>query len=233
MSQAYDVRPAILSLASLSRAALATTGSGATFDSVVSGGAITSVTVLTGGTGYTPYTKLTLDGGGGDGAALVANVSGAGVITSVDVIDGGTGYTATPRITAGAYVQQVYPRIPRVFSDTLPVLFFEYRGGSNAENAYQTAFGSGMAGPSERNWTMDAIGLMALAKETDTADEVTREFVGVFHDFVRRNSTLGGTVDRAIVTADRAEPFIVNGGAGRGVVAYANILTISVTEYVE
>jgi hypothetical protein len=72
-----------------------TVGSGARLLAVRTADAVTSVTVTTGGTGYTNGAAVVFFGGGGTGAAGTINVSG-GVITSVTVTNGGSGYTSTP-----------------------------------------------------------------------------------------------------------------------------------------
>lgn len=58
---------------------------------------IGSVEVTAGGTGYTAYPTVTFTGGGGSGAAAVANVVG-GVVTEVIITNPGTGYTSNPTI---------------------------------------------------------------------------------------------------------------------------------------
>lgn len=60
-------------------------------------GAIKSITVTNGGSGYTNGI-ITISGGGGSGAVAVATVSG-GSITAVDIITPGSGYTSTPTFT--------------------------------------------------------------------------------------------------------------------------------------
>ena len=83
-----------------------TTGPGTTFVSftrtgtaVGPSGAIASVTVTNGGTGYTTNGfAVTFTGGGGTGAAGTAVVS-AGAVTSVTLTSPGSGYTTAPSVT--------------------------------------------------------------------------------------------------------------------------------------
>jgi uncharacterized protein len=64
----------------------------------VSGGAIASITVNSGGTGYTSPPTVVITGGGGSGAIATAAVA-SGAITSFNVTNGGTGYTSAPTIS--------------------------------------------------------------------------------------------------------------------------------------
>ena len=73
-------------------------GLGATATATVSTGAITSIAVTLGGTGYTSAPTISFTGGGGTGAAATATIA-AGTITSIAVTSGGTGYTSTPTIS--------------------------------------------------------------------------------------------------------------------------------------
>ncbi len=74
------------------------TGSGCTVDLSVTAGAITSVTLNAGGTGYPASSTFYLVPvqGGGSGAVLIASTDGSGVVTTISLISvsGGTGYTA-------------------------------------------------------------------------------------------------------------------------------------------
>jgi hypothetical protein len=63
--------------------------------------AVSSVTVVSGGSGYSTVPAVSFSGGGGTGAAATAVVTG-GVVTSVNVTNGGTGYTTDPTVTIAA-----------------------------------------------------------------------------------------------------------------------------------
>ena len=63
--------------------------------------AVSSVNVVSGGSGYTTVPAVTFSGGGGTGATAVAVVTG-GVVTSINVSAGGTGYTTDPTVTVAA-----------------------------------------------------------------------------------------------------------------------------------
>lgn len=60
-------------------------------------GPIGSITVTSGGSGYTSTPTVTISGGGGTGATATATVV-AGQVTSVTITNGGTGYTSTPTV---------------------------------------------------------------------------------------------------------------------------------------
>lgn len=73
------------------------TGSGAAAVASLTGGAVTSVTVVNGGTNLTGTPTLTFVGGGGAGAQGTAVVA-SGAITSVTITNGGSGYTSAPAV---------------------------------------------------------------------------------------------------------------------------------------
>lgn len=62
------------------------------------GSGVHSIAVASGGAGYLARPVVTLAGGGGTGAAAVANVSG-GTVTSITVVNPGVGYTSAPTVT--------------------------------------------------------------------------------------------------------------------------------------
>lgn len=71
-------------------------GTGAAAVALISGGAVTSFTVIDGGTGYTATPAVTITGVG-TGATANATVVG-GEVTAVNVVSGGSGYTSTPAV---------------------------------------------------------------------------------------------------------------------------------------
>lgn len=72
-------------------------GYGGAGQAVLTGTSVSSVSVASGGSGYTTAPAVILAGGGGSGAAATAAVSG-GVITGFTVTSGGTGYTSPPTV---------------------------------------------------------------------------------------------------------------------------------------
>jgi len=68
----------------------------ATAISTLTGGAVTNVTVTSGGNGYTTPPPVTFVGGGGTGATADANLTN--VVASVTVTNGGAGYTTPPTV---------------------------------------------------------------------------------------------------------------------------------------
>lgn len=71
---------------------LSTPGTGATFNTTVTTGAITAITVNAAGSGYNVGDILTISGGDGNATVTVATLSGTGVAT-VTITTGGTGYS--------------------------------------------------------------------------------------------------------------------------------------------
>lgn len=70
----------------------------ASLTAVLTADVVTSVTIVSGGSGYTETPKLYFTGGGGVGAVATATLT-AGVITGITVITGGSGYTSAPTVT--------------------------------------------------------------------------------------------------------------------------------------
>lgn len=64
----------------------------------MSGGAVASVTVDDGGSGYTTAPTVVFTGGGGTGAVATATLT-SGAVSSVTIVNGGSGYTSTPTVT--------------------------------------------------------------------------------------------------------------------------------------
>ncbi|MDD5288861.1 MAG: protein translocase subunit SecD [Dehalococcoidales bacterium] len=60
-------------------------------------GAVKSIPITAGGTGYTTAT-VTIEGGGGTGATATAVITD-GAVTAITVKDGGSGYTSAPKVT--------------------------------------------------------------------------------------------------------------------------------------
>lgn len=144
-------------------------------------------------------------------------------------------YAITPTMTALATLihsalvptplNYVYTDIPLMFSESVPVMFFEYRGGKNQPDSEEQIRSA------TRTWRVDCVALQCLVGEIDTADKLTKAFVGTFYDLLRNNPTLSGTVDKAIVTDDVVQPFPVNGSAGQAAEYLANVFTLEITEY--
>ena len=80
---------------------------GATFNFIITGGVITSMTVNYGGVGYTTSTLINIAAPGGSGltaTATITSVDSNGAITGINLVSGGTGYTSVPTVTFGHQV---------------------------------------------------------------------------------------------------------------------------------
>ena len=75
------------------------TGGGTVLGQSVTG--ITSITLLTGGSGYTAAPTVTIMGGGGSGATATASINSSGVVTGITLTNPGTGYTSAPTVVLG------------------------------------------------------------------------------------------------------------------------------------
>jgi len=65
---------------------------------VLSAGAVDSVTIDDGGSGYTEAPDVEFSGGGGSGALATATITG-GAVTAVTIVAGGSGYTSAPTVS--------------------------------------------------------------------------------------------------------------------------------------
>lgn len=72
-----------------------------------SGGFITLIDVVYGGSGYLTAPVVTISGGGGSGATATAKINGSGVVTNIAVNSPGSGYTSTPTVTVAPPSAQV------------------------------------------------------------------------------------------------------------------------------
>ena len=59
---------------------------------------VKTITITNGGSGYTVAPKVTITGGGGEGARATAFVTN-GAVTQIEIDDGGDDYTTTPTVT--------------------------------------------------------------------------------------------------------------------------------------
>lgn len=104
---------------------------GATAIATVSGGAVTAVTLVSGGQGYTGTPTVSFVGGGGSGASVTATVSG-GVVTGFTGLVGGTGYTTAPTVnfsggggsSADAIILTIPPGAPVALLQGMAVQFY-------------------------------------------------------------------------------------------------------------
>jgi autotransporter-associated beta strand protein len=83
------------------------------------GNGVSTIPVATGGAGYLDTPIVTITGGGGTGAAAVANVSG-GAVTGITVVNPGTGYTSAPTVTlfGGGYTSAATPGTATIAANT-------------------------------------------------------------------------------------------------------------------
>jgi hypothetical protein len=191
----------------------------------VAGGAVTGVTVNASGSGYGEYARLMFAGGSGNagyGAMATAQLSG-GAITSVSMVTGGAGYNAIPLVTVAPYMNAVYSTIPLVFSDTPPFMFFYYVEGTSRPLAY------GLSEVLDRNYIINAFACQALAQEVAQADQMSEEFIGVFHDLIWRDRTLGGVVSDTYIEHESFSTFETKPSASGGQKFMADVFRIHIS----
>jgi hypothetical protein len=81
------------------RVHVAGSANNAVLAAVLTGGVITSVTITSGGSGYTADSLIYVTGGGGSGAVLSPVIT-SGAISGVTILNGGSGHTSTPTLDA-------------------------------------------------------------------------------------------------------------------------------------
>ena len=92
-------------------------------------GGVVSVSVVTGGTGYTVAPTVAFSGGGGTQAAALAHMAGT-VVQSVVLTTGGTGYSSAPTVTLSAATGAGANAVAAVYAGPArPMTFFQGRSG--------------------------------------------------------------------------------------------------------
>lgn len=85
----------------LTPASLAVTTTDWLYDPPTGLGAISTIAIIAGGTGYAEGDILTVVQTGGHGGRLVVTEVALGVVTAIKLVDGGTGYSTGTKTTAG------------------------------------------------------------------------------------------------------------------------------------
>ncbi|MCY2941886.1 MAG: Ig-like domain repeat protein [Planctomycetota bacterium] len=111
---------------SSSSIAVTTTGLAIAGTPVITDGAITSIPLLKGGSGYTEEPTVTITGGGGTGAVATAKLNKFGVVTGITITNGGTGYTSSPTISILAHSQIYGTDLPLTIT---AIVTPQYAGG--------------------------------------------------------------------------------------------------------
>lgn len=151
----------------------AVAGTGGAGTAVLGGGAVTSVTLVAGGSGYTSPPTVLLTGGGsaGHGARVQATVVG-GAITGFTVVSPGAGYTSPPTVTIIGLGQTPasfhFPAFD-VLNDAFPLWVLAEEDDTEAERAgYGESLGS---------IRLIAIGFFADTVPTGVIEQTGRDLV--------------------------------------------------------
>jgi autotransporter-associated beta strand protein len=126
----------------------------------IASGRIISIPVSAAGSGYTTAPIVSILGGGGTGAAAIANMVN-GAVTSITITNGGSGYTSQPTITIQApgqavagtptFVNGVITSVPVLSSGygytSAPVITFTGGGATTFETATANLTASTIANP--------------------------------------------------------------------------------------
>jgi hypothetical protein len=117
-------------------------GTGANLTPVLTNGALTALTIVSGGTSYTSAPTITISGNG-SGATATCTVSG-GAINSVTITNGGSGYVASVTFTVpdpnSAYT--VAPIYPVTITPAIPVPLYMQVTLTNNSSVPSTALSS-------------------------------------------------------------------------------------------
>ena len=106
-------------------------GGAATASAHISAGSVTSISVVSGGSGYTSSPAVLLSGGGGSGAVATVTVA-AGGLDTFTVASGGTGYTSAPTVTISAWYGTAFTGLAIERVKTISV--DDWRDASNTGN---------------------------------------------------------------------------------------------------
>lgn len=215
----YDVRRPMLALAGVLRDALSPVGAGADIQAEITNGAVSNLTLVSGGSGYGSYVRVVVEGGS-QPAEIFAAVEG-GTITDLTLLSGGAGYEPNPIIRVEPYIKIVYDTVPAVFSDTGPFIFMEYRSGDNIAD---TLCGF------RREYIVNVVACQDLLQNVVDADLRTREFTGVFYDLLSKEVDLNGTVREAVVQSDIVSKVPVKQSASGGSVYLANVFEVFIID---
>lgn len=92
-------------------------------------GGVISIDVSGGGANYTSGVTISFTGGGGTGAAAMANMAG-NAIENIIVTNSGTGYTAPPTVQVNAATGSGATAVANIYTGSLrPISFFQGRSG--------------------------------------------------------------------------------------------------------
>ncbi|MEO6753193.1 MAG: sulfatase-like hydrolase/transferase, partial [Chthoniobacteraceae bacterium] len=138
---------------------------GATATANIGGGAVTSVTMVTGGTLYQSEPAVTFTGGGGSGAVGTAIFTVGGAVTGVTVTNGGSGYTSAPAVKIGG--------VRRMISG------YQLRDGSNGSNDLRVVVSNGTGRTTLPVWALAAQNRAQLSSSTQYGPATTYTTTGI------------------------------------------------------
>lgn len=92
-------------------------------------GGVVSIDVSTGGINYTSGVTISFTGGGGTGAAAIANMAG-NAVENIIITNSGTGYTAAPTVQINAATGTGAAAVANIYTGSArPISFFQGRSG--------------------------------------------------------------------------------------------------------
>lgn len=101
-------------------------------------------------------------------------------------------------------LKQVFSDIPNSMTTAAPVMFFDYRSGTNQRDAYRGF---------RRVWQVDCVALMGLVQDVNQTDKAIKAFINTFYTLMATNPTLSDTVSEATITQDEVTMMVFGQGA--------------------
>jgi hypothetical protein len=212
-----------------------TTFASAAATATVASGAVTAISISSGGAGYSTPPVVTITGGGGSGATAVANLPPAPV-ASITVTAGGSGYTTAPTVTLTGGGVALATATAAVTGGAVSATLTS--GGSGYTSAPTVTFtGGGGSGATATatvtGGAVTAITITAGGTGYTTAPTITFTGGGIAVATATATVSAAGAVTGVAVTSTGAgyssAPTVTFTGAGAGATAAANLPTRGVT----
>jgi len=118
-------------------------------------------------------------------------------------------------------LNEVFDDIPNLQSTRAPVMFFDYRNGTNQRDAYRGF---------RRVWYVDCVALLALVQDVRLTDKAIKSFIGTFYNLIATNNTLGGMATEATIVQDESVNFPILGTGNQAINYGAVIFRLEVAQ---
>lgn len=151
-------------------------------------GAITTIAITNGGSGFTTAPLVTISGGTGTGATATAAINGSGNITAITVTNGGSGFTNNTGITVSVGVDNI-----SADNDN----GFEGDSDDNTSNylpkSHPVIYNATIMGNGKSTGSADNRGLAGINLKEGAEGEIYNSVFANFKNGLNLQSTVGGT----------------------------------------